>query len=666
LVIVLAVIISVGGGTGYAVLEITTKPEFCSSCHIMEPYYESWASSSHKDVSCVECHYEPGLLQTFEGKFKALSQLAKYATATEGSKPWAEVSDNSCMRSGCHSSRLVEGEISFGRIRFDHRQHLVGLRREKKLRCTSCHSQVVQGDHLTVTPSSCFLCHFKSDSDTEPIDDCELCHGPPTDAIALGDFTFRHEEYLDRDVGCESCHGDVVRGTGSVPAERCGSCHNKLEHLERIGDVEFMHRNHVTEHSVTCLDCHLEIEHGLTTREEHYAGDCTDCHAGSHGVSSSIYQGLGGVGVEDDPSVMFEARVTCTGCHRPPFPGAPVPRAGATFRADPLACLDCHGPGFEGMAESWQEETRHTLDQVQANLEELYEMLEADVAWDDGDPQEARRLYDAGAENLGLVLLDASEGVHNLPYARALMGRAADDVAAGFAALDPGMRPKRVTIGPAVVSGQGCTTLCHVSVESVDPAPEIAMPFDHASHVTKGRLDCSTCHVAEPHGRTTVSAGDCVSCHHADDEPDTCSTCHAEVGALLDQRGDDLEILMEDFDCITCHAGLDQGHSVAGIQENCDFCHEDIEADFSALRYAPWIEQSAAPLARLEARLLDAPSELAEGIREAVAALRRAGPHHNPVYVEAEATRLGALLDPIDPPPDDDEDPPEPIDGDPE
>ncbi|HZM00010.1 MAG TPA: cytochrome c3 family protein, partial [Planctomycetota bacterium] len=355
--IVASTLLSVGGGATFVALELTTTPQFCRNCHIMEPYYQSWASSSHKDVTCVDCHYEPGLLETFEGKFKALSQLAKYVTQTQGSKPWAEVSDYSCMRSGCHSNQLLEGEIQFGRVRFDHRHHLIGMRRGKTLRCTSCHSQIVQGDHLTVTTSSCFLCHFKSDAESRPIDDCDTCHGPPAEDIVVGDTVFRHSDYLEAGAACADCHGDVTRGAGEVPRERCGSCHNKQEHLERIGDVEFMHRHHVTEHSVTCLDCHLEIQHGLPSREQHgQGGECTDCHAGTHGVASDVYRGTGSPGVPDQPGAMYLARVTCKGCHRAPFPGAPVPPAGATFAADPLACLDCHGPGFEGMAEQWQAE----------------------------------------------------------------------------------------------------------------------------------------------------------------------------------------------------------------------------------------------------------------------------------------------------------------------
>ena len=29
----------------------TAQPQFCNSCHIMEPYYQSWVDSAHADVS---------------------------------------------------------------------------------------------------------------------------------------------------------------------------------------------------------------------------------------------------------------------------------------------------------------------------------------------------------------------------------------------------------------------------------------------------------------------------------------------------------------------------------------------------------------------------------------------------------------------------------------
>jgi len=633
--ITLAGVVSIGGGTTFIALEITTRPQFCRTCHIMEPYYQSWASSGHKNVACVECHYEPGLLETFEGKFKALSQLAKYVTGTQGTKPWAEVSDYSCMRSGCHSHRLIEGQITFGRTRFDHRPHLVGFRGGKKLRCTSCHSQIVQGNHLTVTKSTCILCHFLAKGEERRIDDCNICHGPPPDAIKLGDKVFRHSDYLSRGVKCLSCHGDVTRGTGAVPRERCGSCHNKQAHLNRYDDTEFIHTNHVTKHSVKCLACHTRIEHSLPSRKKHEQGTCRDCHVGQHEAPRGLFRGVGGRGVPDRPGVMYLARVTCNGCHRPPFPGAPAPLGGTTFKADPLACLDCHGPGFEGMAGRWQKEMDRSLRKAKAALDDLHDMLQEE--WEEGDPAAAKKHYDDAAYNVGLVLLDGSGGVHNLPYARALLRQAQKDLRAGVAALDPDESPGRIPIGPFVASKQGCTQLCHTGIEARKVTTARGLPFNHTKHLVTAKLDCSTCHEAKPHGTVAVQRADCRSCHHKAEDADACGACHKAVRTLWERDpGGGVEAEMRDLDCLSCHESLAEDPSPKAIRAACDECHDDKPAGY----FKTWVESGREPLRAVEKLLSKAPPKVAAEIRAEIESLREAGPWHNRAYVQERAKAL--------------------------
>ena len=57
------------------------------------------------------------------------------------------------------------------------------LRRGKKLRCTSCHSQIVQGSHMSVTTSTCFLCHFKDQHFNQGLGTCTRCHQIPQEAV---------------------------------------------------------------------------------------------------------------------------------------------------------------------------------------------------------------------------------------------------------------------------------------------------------------------------------------------------------------------------------------------------------------------------------------------------------------------------------------------------
>ena len=170
--IILAVL-GAAGTVGF--LEYSAQPGFCDNCHNMVPYYQSWLNSSHNTVACIECHYAPGIKAEAMGKVQAANQVVKYVTRTFEEKPWAEIEDAACTREGCHIEQKL-GVVSFEGVRFDHAQHLGELRRGKDLRCTSCHSQIVQGEHLTVTPTTCNLCHFKDRPVGQPLGGCLGCH----------------------------------------------------------------------------------------------------------------------------------------------------------------------------------------------------------------------------------------------------------------------------------------------------------------------------------------------------------------------------------------------------------------------------------------------------------------------------------------------------------
>jgi len=104
----------------------TARPDFCGTCHVMDPYYLSWSRDSHgakMDVWCVECHYAPGEQHTLKAKFKGLSQVASYFTGRYGaSRPRAHVADASCLRSKCHGDGAhLEKELLIGDRRLEKR-----------------------------------------------------------------------------------------------------------------------------------------------------------------------------------------------------------------------------------------------------------------------------------------------------------------------------------------------------------------------------------------------------------------------------------------------------------------------------------------------------------------------------------------------------------------
>ena len=85
------------------VLEATASPKFCAMCHNMQTYIESWEQSTHKTVNCVECHFKPGTFNLLKGKWQAQTHVVYKITGKEPSRSHTQISDESCLREGCHS-----------------------------------------------------------------------------------------------------------------------------------------------------------------------------------------------------------------------------------------------------------------------------------------------------------------------------------------------------------------------------------------------------------------------------------------------------------------------------------------------------------------------------------------------------------------------------------
>jgi hypothetical protein len=163
---ILAVIVLAVGSVGF--VEYSAQPSFCDNCHIMEPYYQSWATSSHNDVACIECHYAPGVKAEAMGKLQAANQVVKYITRTQGPKPWAEIED-AAFRGGCHTERRDHGGVQ----KSLHHAGTPRVAQGKQLRCTSCAPDRA-GDHQPSRnrPVSC------ATWDRPPASRSQECTGP--------------------------------------------------------------------------------------------------------------------------------------------------------------------------------------------------------------------------------------------------------------------------------------------------------------------------------------------------------------------------------------------------------------------------------------------------------------------------------------------------------
>jgi hypothetical protein len=293
--------------------EISENPAFCGkNCHIMRPYYDSWRTSSHNDVRCVECHYEPGLIGYLKGKLNGLMQFYSYETTVEeySGNLYAKVMDKNCLL--CHEQRIFSSSILFLGVNFTHKTHLLEQKRGIGLTCTSCHSMLVIGmsehrsvtdpscsqchpnivqselGHIVVTTGTCFTCHFRDVKDNTSISGCPSCHGPPKQTH--NNYTnFNHTTHIDQGYNCLTCHTELSTGASDiVPKNKCYSCHNVKERVDKYDDFNFVHKNHVTNNKIACYQCHPNVKHepqikpnlcAMCHSDCHQPKFCSDCHA---------------------------------------------------------------------------------------------------------------------------------------------------------------------------------------------------------------------------------------------------------------------------------------------------------------------------------------------------------------------------------------------------
>jgi len=544
-------------------------PGFCVTCHYMKPYYDSWRVSTHSNVACVQCHYEPGLTPRLRGKVDGLLQMAKYVTRTYEPKPKAGISDKACLRSGCHETELIKGPILFNEtISFDHHEHLTRLRRGKQLRCTSCHSQIVQGRHLTVTETVCFLCHFK-DRGTMSVatGTCQSCHGEPTETVRYAGLDFDHVAFLEarQDINCMNCHVGVTSGEGEVAAERCLSCHSRTE--EDLSDAEYLHKIHITEKKVECLECHSDIKHGKKVMAEALARGCRECHgAAQHVWETQIYAGTGGKGLPPSPDPMFRVGVHCSGCHK----GTQTGKTGLQ-KAIKQACISCHDVAYGRMMAEWQESTRQALSGTRLALDKAKRLAKSSSHSDSYAVAES--LITDAEFNVSLVEKDGSEGVHNISYTLDLLD-VSENLAADAVSL---IKTGKVAARSMAEKKPECGKRCHSGIEDVT-VTVAGKSFPHGPHIDAD-LGCISCHGSEEHGKTRSNARKCLACHHGKDTKVKCDYCHGDIDSRTVKHGDrdfshSKHVELTQFGCGECHLASETG-AMKTREEICSQCHEE-------------------------------------------------------------------------------------------
>jgi nitrate/TMAO reductase-like tetraheme cytochrome c subunit len=78
----------------------TSEPSFCTSCHEIKPYMNSWRNSAHNNVKCLYCHEFRGFVGKLHSKTRGLNYLyqqwtGQYTILTKG-----QIFEHNCI--ACH------------------------------------------------------------------------------------------------------------------------------------------------------------------------------------------------------------------------------------------------------------------------------------------------------------------------------------------------------------------------------------------------------------------------------------------------------------------------------------------------------------------------------------------------------------------------------------
>lgn len=444
--IILAVIVVIAVSGIIGAEYYTSRPAFCGSCHIMKNYYESWKKDKHSEtnITCVDCHYPPGEKHALKSKFKGLGQLFTYlGTRPNVVRTSAKVSDSSCTTSQCHPyEKFMDKKIQYTeKIPYVHNTHKDKTIEGQALHCDTCHQHVRTESHFEVPKAACYLCHFKEAKFNEGRAKCSSCHEIPDKALQKLEEgaeppkkVITHKTLEESKVACESCHYQLIQGSGDIKKEGCFNCHEySAEMMKKAEDRKLMHEAHVASQEARCFDCHIPIEHKEVGFMNMARTDCAACHPDHHVQQMMLIAGTGGKGTTQDyPIRHFNVKVNCFACHTKndkDHKGVPV------LKADIKNCGACHTQEEEKLAMKWKEDIHDILAEARGIEQEALKALKASKGRLPGDRiRKAEDMIAEGKENIKIVI--AGGGVHNKKYAVLLIDIAIEKFDGAIAALE--------------------------------------------------------------------------------------------------------------------------------------------------------------------------------------------------------------------------------------
>jgi hypothetical protein len=254
-------------------------PRSCSVCHVPATAYQSWRTSSHRDVACQQCHTDRAVLAGVGNSF-ALASTTKSLVLHKSNGP-VRVTDQACVR--CHPDLGQEKPVVSNGLRMSH----AGLS-EAGYGCVECHADVVHplpaGRPASVSMSVCLECHDNVSHSGK----CGVCHvGTGSKAVTQSSDphgpTWRQTHGMGDLKTCTVCH----------PRTYCKTCHAiELPHddnffathgQQALGALDVCQQCHT---QTFCDSCHgMQMPHPSGFLKIHSSAAssvndprCTKCH----------------------------------------------------------------------------------------------------------------------------------------------------------------------------------------------------------------------------------------------------------------------------------------------------------------------------------------------------------------------------------------------------
>lgn len=189
--------------------------------------------------------------------------------------------------------------------------------------------------------------------------------------------------------------------------------------------------------SIGCADCHkIDNTGAYTLKNENVTELCSGCHTGMssgavkpggawHHPHGEMFKGIGAIGLPEMPDGRYKEGISCAECH--------MPNQNHTFEATLpskaikekriTSCSLCHAnedeQKFAERIDKLQEDLKAQDEQYMKRLVSVKEALAKNA--DNPNYSEANNLYGRLYTNLSFIEADASWGIHNLDYTKAIM-----------------------------------------------------------------------------------------------------------------------------------------------------------------------------------------------------------------------------------------------------